>query len=182
FTGKEGDAWKVSVTGASPAELTAARVIIATGSKPRALPMIAFDNERVLDNDGALAIPAVPQRLGVVGAGVIGLEMGSVWRRLGASVTVLEALPEFLGAADDAVAKEGRKLFARQGLAIETGVNITAVTLGKADVVVGYTDAAGKAQAATFDKLIVSIGRIPNTDGLGAGSVGLALDERGFVA
>ena len=144
--------------------------------------MIAFDNERVLDNAGALALPEVPKRLGVVGAGVIGLEMGSVWRRLGATVTVLEALPAFLGAADEAVAKEARKLFARQGLAIETGVTITAVTLGKTDVAVAYTDAAGKAQSATFDKLIVSIGRIPNTDGLGAETVGLALDERGFVA
>ena len=135
----------------------------------------------MLDNAGALALPEVPKRLGVVGAGVIGLEMGSVWRRLGAAVTVLEALPEFLGAADEAVAKEARKVFARQGLAIETGVAITAVTLGKTDVAVAYTDAAGKAQSATFDKLIVSIGRIPNTDGLGAETVGLALDERGFV-
>jgi dihydrolipoamide dehydrogenase len=182
FAGKEGDAWKLSVDGAAPAELVAARVIVATGSKPRALPMIAIDNLRILDNAGALALSAVPRRLGIVGAGVIGLEMGSVWRRLGAKVTVLEALPEFLGAADAAVAKEARKAFARQGLAIETGVAITAVTLGKADVTVAWTDAAGKAQTAAFDRLIVSIGRIPNTDGLGAEKVGLALDERGFVA
>jgi len=182
FAGKAGAAWTVRVDGAAPAELAAANVIVATGSKPRALPMIAIDNERVLDNAGALAMSAVPKRLGVVGAGVIGLEMGSVWRRLGASVRVLEALPAFLGAADDAIAKEARKLFAKQGLAIETGVDITAVDLGKADVSVAYTDAAGKPQAVTFDKLIVSIGRIANTDGLGAGVVGLALDERGFVA
>ncbi len=182
FAGKEGDAWKIRVDGAAPAQLVAARVIVATGSKPRALPMIAIDNLRILDNAGALALSAVPRRLGIVGAGVIGLEMGSVWRRLGAKVTVLEALPEFLGAADAAVAKEARKAFARQGLAIETGVAITAVTLGKADVAVAWTDAAGKAQTAAFDRLIVSIGRIPNTDGLGAETVGLALDERGFVA
>ena len=182
FAGKDGDAWKIRVEGASSADLVATHVIVATGSKPRALPQIAFDNERVLDNAGALALPEVPKRLGVVGAGVIGLEMGSVWRRLGAAVTVLEALPEFLGAADEAVAKEARKVFARQGLAIETGVAITAVTLGKKDVTVAYTDAAGKAQSATFDRLIVSIGRIPNTDGLGAETVGLALDDRGFIA
>ncbi len=182
LAGKDAAGWTVRVEGAAPAELAATHVIVATGSKPRPLPMIAIDNERVLDNAGALAIPAVPKRLGVVGAGVIGLEMGSVWRRLGASVTVLEALPAFLGAADESVAKEARKLFAKQGLAIETGVNITAVTLGKAGVSVAYADAAGKAQAVTFDKLIVSIGRIPNTAGLGAEAVGLALDERGFVA
>jgi dihydrolipoamide dehydrogenase len=183
FAGRDGEAWKIRVEGPGAAELKATRVIVATGSKPRALPMIAIDNERVLDNAGALALTEVPKRLGVVGAGVIGLEMGSVWRRLGAAVTVLEALPEFLGAADEAVAKEARKVFARQGLAIETGVAITAVTPGtKAEVTVAYTDAAGKAQAATFDKLIVSIGRIPNTDGLGAETVGLALDARGFIA
>jgi len=182
FAGKDGAEWKISVAGGKPAELAASRVIVATGSKPRPLPMIAIDNERVLDNAGALAIPEVPRRLGVVGAGVIGLEMGSVWRRLGAVVTVLEALPEFLGAADEAVAKEARKVFGKQGLAIETGVNITSVRLGKADVSVDYTDAAGQAQAAAFDKLIVSIGRVPNTDGLGADTVGLAVDERGFVA
>jgi len=182
FAGKAGAAWSLRVDGGTPVELVATQVIVATGSKPRALPMIAIDNERVLDNAGALALPAVPKRLGVVGAGVIGLEMGSVWRRLGASVQVLEALPAFLGAADEAVAREARKLFAKQGLAIETGVDITAVQLGRADVTVEYTDAAGKPQAVTFDKLIVSIGRIPNTDALGTEAVGLALDERGFVA
>ncbi len=181
FAGRDGDAWKIRVDGAAKAELAAARVVVATGSKPRALPMVAFDGEMILDNAGALAIPAVPARLGVVGAGVIGLEMGSVWRRLGSKVQVLEALPAFLGAADEAVAKEARKVFAKQGLAIETGVNITAVKKGKRDVTVEYADAAGKAQAATFDRLIVAIGRVPNTDGLGAEAVGLAVDERGFV-
>ena len=106
-----------------PAELVATHVIVATGSKPRALPGVAFDNVRVLDNAGALALAEVPKRLGVVGAGVIGLEMGSVWRRLGAQTTVLEALPAFLGAADEAVAKEAKRAFAKQGLAIHTGVD-----------------------------------------------------------
>ncbi len=182
FGGKEGDTWRVNVTGAKPAELAAKHVIIATGSKPRALPDVAIDNVRVLDNAGALAIPAVPKALGVVGAGVIGLEMGSVWRRLGADVTILEALPTFLGAVDESVAKEAMKLFTKQGLKIETGVKIGAVTAGKKDVTVAYTDSAGSAKSLVFDHLIVSIGRIPFTDGLAAEAVGLQLDERGFVA
>ena len=107
--------WLVSVAGDAPAELSASHVIVATGSKPRPLPGAPFDNALVLDNAGALALGAVPKRLGVVGAGVIGLEMGSVWRRLGAEVTVLEALPTFLGAADQAVAKEAHKLFTEAG-------------------------------------------------------------------
>ena len=162
-------------------ELAATHVIVATGSAPRALPGVPFDNERVLDNAGALAIKEVPKRLGVIGAGVIGLEMGSVWRRLGAQTTVLEALPALLPAADEAVAKEAKRVFAKQGLAIHTGVAITGVDVS-ADVVVRYNDAEGKAQSATFDRLIVSIGRVPHTAGLGAATVGLGLDERGFVA
>jgi dihydrolipoamide dehydrogenase len=142
---------------------------------------VAIDNRLVLDNEGALALEEVPQRLGVVGAGVIGLEMGSVWRRLGAAVTVLEALPTFLGAADESVAKEAAKVFKRQGLAIHTGVNITGVKVGRKDVTVDYTDAAGAAQTVAFDRLIVSIGRLPHTAGLGAETVGLAIDDRGFV-
>ena len=182
FAGRDGERWKVRVEGPGAADLTATHVIVATGSKPRALPMIAFDNDRILDNAGALAIPEVPKRLGVVGAGVIGLEMGSVWRRLGSQVTILEALPAFLGTADESVAKEAQKAFAKQGLAIQTGVNITAVKLRKSDVTVEYADAGGKPQSVVFDRLIVSIGRIPYTYGLNAGGVGLTLDERGFVA
>jgi dihydrolipoamide dehydrogenase len=179
--GNAGNGWDIRVDGAKPAELKAKHVIVATGSRPRALPGIAIDNVRILDNDGALAMTEVPQRLGVVGAGVIGLEMGSVWRRLGAQTTVLEALPAFLGAADESVAKEAKKAFAKQGLAIHTGVAISRVGAG-AEVTVEYADAAGKPQKATFDKLIVSIGRVPHTAGLAAAAVGLQLDERGFVA
>jgi dihydrolipoamide dehydrogenase len=173
--------WSIKVAGAAPTELAGKHVIVATGSKPRPLPGVAIDNALVLDNDGALAIPEVPKRLGVVGAGVIGLELGSVWRRLGSAVTVLEVLPVFLGAADDAVAKEARKVFAKQGLTIHTGASITNVALGRKEVTVDWTDAAGKAQSATFDKLIVSIGRLPHTAGLGAEAVGLKQDERGFI-
>jgi dihydrolipoamide dehydrogenase len=182
FAGGSADTgWSVSVAGAKPAQLTAKHVIVATGSKPRPLPGVAIDNRLVLDNEGALAIPDVPKRLGVVGAGVIGLEMGSVWRRLGSQVTVLEALPQFLGAADEAVAREAQRVFAKQGLAFHLGISITSVTPGKRDVAVAWNDAASKPQAATFDKLIVSIGRLPHTAGLAADKVALALDERGFV-
>ncbi len=180
FAGGGAGAWQVAVTGPGAATLTAKHVIVATGSKPRALPGAPFDNKCILDNEGALALTKVPQRLGVIGAGVIGLEMGSVWRRLGAEVTILEALPALLGAADEQVATEAAKLFAKQGLAIHLGVNIAKVTQGK-DVVVDYADADGKAQSIAFDQLIVSIGRVPHTAGLGAATVGLALDERGFV-
>jgi dihydrolipoamide dehydrogenase len=183
FTGGSAAAgWSVKVDGARPAEVTGKHVIVATGSKPRALPGIAIDNVRVLDNAGALALAEVPRRLGVVGAGVIGLEMGSVWRRLGAQTTVLEALPEFLGAADQAVAKEAKRVFAKQGLAIHTGIAISGVTVAADEVVVDYADAAGAATQAVFDRLIVSIGRVPHTAGLNAAAVGLELDERGFVA
>jgi dihydrolipoyl dehydrogenase len=182
FAGKDGAAWKLEVEGPGAAELGATHVIIATGSKPRALPGVAFDNDRVLDNEGALAIPDVPKTLGVVGAGVIGVEMGSVWRRLGSAVTMLEALPSLLPSADEAVAKEALKAFRKQGLTIHTGVAITNVTAGKQKVDIAYNDAAGKASTATFDRLIVAIGRVPHTAGLGAETVGLKLDERGFVA
>ncbi len=181
FAGREGDLWQIRVEGAKPETIAAKHVIIATGSAPRALPGVPFDNVRVLDNGGALAIPDVPKRLGVIGAGVIGLEMGSVWRRLGSDVTILEALPQFLGAADEAVAKEAARLFAKQGLAIVLGVKTDKVKVGKNDVTVEYTGENGARETAKFDRLIVSIGRVPYTAGLGADTVGLKLDVRGFV-
>jgi len=181
FTGRSSDGYAIAVSGAKPASLVARNVIIATGSTPRALPGAPFDNKLVLDNAGALAIPAVPKRLGVIGAGVVGLEMGSVWRRLGADVTILEALPALLSAADEAVAKEAQKQFARQGLAIHLSAKITKVTPGKNDVTVEWNDDKDAAQKSVFDRLVVSIGRVPNTAGLGADAVGLKLDARGFI-
>ena len=180
---KAGDSgYEIKVAGATEETITGKHIIVATGSNPRALPNAAFDEKLILSNTGALAIDAVPKKLGVIGAGVIGLEMGSVWRRLGAEVTVLEALPTFLGAVDEQIAKEAHKLFVKQGLSINLGVKIGAITAGKKDVTVEYTDDKGNAQKAVFDKLIVSIGRVPNTIGLNAESVGLKLDERGFIA
>ncbi|HET7863346.1 MAG TPA: dihydrolipoyl dehydrogenase [Burkholderiaceae bacterium] len=178
---KDGN-YEVKVSGASDEVITGRHVIVATGSNPRQLPGVAFDEQSVLSNDGALRIPEVPKRLGVIGAGVIGLEMGSVWRRLGAEVTVLEALPAFLGAVDESVAKEAQKVFTKQGLKLSFGVKIGAVKTSKKGVTVEYTDNAGTAQVLECDRLIVSIGRVPNTTGLNPEAVGLKLDERGFVA
>jgi len=161
--------------------VTAKHVIVATGSKARHLPGIAVDNELVCDNEGALAFGAVPRKLGVIGAGVIGLELGSVWRRLGSEVAILEALPNFLGACDEAVSKEAWKQFTKQGLAISLGVKIGKVAAGKKGVTVEYTDKDGAAQKLECDRLIVSVGRVPNTDGLGADKVGLKVDARGFI-
>jgi len=181
FAGRSDAGYEIAVAGASPETLIAKHVIVATGSSARPLPGAPFDEKQILSNDGALAIPAVPKRLGVVGAGVIGLEMGSVWRRLGAEVTILEALPAFLGAVDEQIAKEAAKVFNRQGLKIHLGVNIDAVKADKKGVTVSYADAKGEAQTLAVDKLIVSIGRVPNTTGLNAEAAGLQLDERGFV-
>ena len=179
---KAGDAgYEIAVAGTAAETLVAKHVVVATGSNARELPGAPFDELRILSNVGALAIQEVPKKLGVIGAGVIGLEMGSVWRRLGAEVTVLEALPTFLGAVDQQIAKEAHKLFTKQGLAISLGVKIGAVTTGDNGVTVEYVDDKGAAQKAEFDRLIVSIGRVPNTIGLQADAVGLQLDERGFV-
>ncbi len=157
------------------------QIVVATGSSARALANAPFDEDKVLSNDGALRIPAVPRTLGLIGAGVIGLEMGSVWRRLGAEVTVLEGLPNFLGAVDEQIAKEAHKAFVKQGLKIEMGVKVGAIKVLKKGVTVAYTDAKGVEQVLEVDKLIVSIGRVPNTTGLNAEAVGLKLDERGAI-
>ncbi len=145
------------------------------------LPGIPVDNQIVNDNIGALSFKDVPKRLGVIGAGVIGLELGSVWRRLGSKVTVLEALPTFLGAADESIQKEAWKIFTkRQGLDIRLGVKIGKVEAGKKGVAIEY-ELEGKTEKLEVDKLVVSVGRVPNTDNLGAEAVGLKIDSRGFI-
>jgi len=171
----------VALAAGGEESLLGKNIIVATGSNARALPGTPFDEERVLSNDGALRVGAVPKKLGLIGSGVIGLEMGSVWRRLGADVTILEGLPTFLGAVDEQVAKEAHKAFTKQGLKIELGVKVGEIKSGKKGVSIAYTDAKGEAQALEVDKLIVSIGRVPNTIGLNAEAVGLKLDERGAI-
>jgi dihydrolipoamide dehydrogenase len=142
---------------------------------------VPVDNKVICDNEGGLAFDAVPERLGVIGAGVIGLELGSVWRRLGAKVKVLEALPAFLGAADESIAKEAWRLFTADGLDMELGVSISSVSESKKSVTIQYAAKDGSSKILECDRLIVSIGRVPNTDGLGIESVGLKLDAKGFV-
>jgi dihydrolipoamide dehydrogenase len=178
FVAPSATGWQVKV---GEEMVDAKQVIIATGSKARHLPGIAVDNKIVCDNAGALDIDAVPKKLAIIGAGVIGLEMGSVWRRLGSEVTILEALPDFLSVADVDVAKEAAKLFAKQGLNIQTGVTIGDVKVDNKGVSLAYTDKTGAAQTLDADRLIVSVGRIPNTDGLEADKVGLQLNERGQI-
>jgi len=181
FVAAKDGKYELKVAGAAEESLVARHVIVATGSNARPLPGAEFDETSILSNDGALRMGAVPKRLGVIGSGVIGLEMGSVWRRLGAEVTVLEAMPEFLAAVDQSVAKEAMKLFTKQGLAIELGVKIGEIKSLKKGVTVAYTDAKGDAKKLEVDKLIVSIGRVPNTIGLNAEAVGLKLDQRGAI-
>ena len=179
FVGGRTDGWEVDVAGEV---VLAKHVIVATGSRPRELPGIPVDNELICDNAGALSFDSVPKRLGVIGAGVIGLELGSVWKRVGSQVTVLEALPDFLSVADTAVAKEAWKVFTKkQGLDIKLGVKINKASIGRKGVTVEY-EAGDESHVLECDKLIVSIGRVPNTEGLGCEEVGLALDDRGRIA
>ena len=181
FVGKVEGGYEIKVSSEPGESLVGTHVVIATGSTARALPGAPFDEELILSNDGALKIGAVPSRLGLIGSGVIGLEMGSVWRRLGAEVTILEGLPVFLGAVDEQIAKDAQKAFTRQGLKIELGAKVGDIVRGAKGVTVAWTNAKGESQKLEVDKLIVSIGRVPNTGGLNAEAIGLALDERGAI-
>ncbi len=181
FVAAKDGLYDINVAGTGSEVISGKHIIVATGSNARALPGAPFDEENILSNDGALRIPAVPKKLGVIGSGVIGLEMGSVWRRLGSDVTVLEGLPAFLGAVDEQIAKEAKKAFDKQGLKIELGVKVGEIKNGKKGVSIAYTNAKGEAQTLEVDKLIISIGRTANTIGLNGEAVGLKLDERGMV-
>jgi dihydrolipoamide dehydrogenase len=161
-------------------ELTAKNVILATGSAPMELRSAPFDGKRIVDSWGALEFDAVPKRLGVIGAGVIGLELGSVWRRLGSEVVVLEALPDFLAIADQQVAKEALRHFKKQGLDVRLGATVTGAKVVGEAVNLTYTDSKGE-QSATVDKLVVAIGRRPYTTDLLAAGTGVEVDERGFI-
>ncbi|NQZ33354.1 MAG: dihydrolipoyl dehydrogenase [Oceanospirillaceae bacterium] len=159
---------------------SAENVILASGSLPVNIPPAPLTEGLILDNEGALNIDETPQTLGVIGAGVIGLEMGSVWSRLGTKVTVLEAMDSFLAAADKDVAKEGAKLLKKQGLDIKLNSMVTGTQIVDGKVKVTYKDADGE-QSITVDKLIVAVGRRPQTQGLLADDSGVKLDERGFI-
>ncbi len=160
--------------------LSASSVILASGSTPMPLRTAPFDCVQIVDSWGALEFTEVPKRLGVIGAGVIGLELGSVWRRLGAEVTVLEAMDAFLPMADEAVSKESLKQFKKQGLDIRLGAKVSGATPGSTGVAVTYEDATGSHQIE-FDRVVVAIGRRPHTEGLFAEDVGITLDTRGFI-
>jgi dihydrolipoamide dehydrogenase len=171
----------IEVTGKAGAEqLSARQVILAVGSVPIELPMAKFDQEMVVDNSGALAFSEVPRRLVIIGAGVIGLELGSVWRRLGAEVTVLDAAEHLLATADADVAKEAARQFKAQGLDIRLGVKVEGAKVADGQVEVRFT-ANGQAELMAADRVVVAVGRRPNTAGIADASVGLKLDGRGFI-
>jgi dihydrolipoamide dehydrogenase len=161
--------------------LDADNVILASGSLPISIPVAPVDGKLILDSTGALEIDSVPQRLGVIGAGVIGLELGSVWNRLGSDVVLLEAMEDFLAIMDQAVAKEAKKIFTKQGLDIRLGARVTGTEIKGKKVEVTYQSVAGEEHKETFDKLIVCVGRRAFTDGLLAADSGVQLDERGTV-
>jgi dihydrolipoamide dehydrogenase len=180
---REGELWHIAVAEGEKSETILARhVIIATGSVPRQLPGVPFDKQLVIDSEGALSLPSVPKRLVVIGAGVIGLEMGSVWKRLGSEVTILEVAPNFLGSIDETVAKEAYKAMTKgTGLIIENGVKIDEIKVSEKAVNITYTTGKGESQTVVADKMMISIGRVPNTHGLGADNVGLKLDALGCI-
>jgi dihydrolipoamide dehydrogenase len=181
-TGKllKGNQVEVSSNDGQKQTISATNVILASGSVPIELPFAKFDGKHIIDNAGALELDAVPKRLGVIGAGVIGLELGSVWRRLGAEVTVLEAMPDFLGAADADIAKVAFKEFGKLGLDIKLGAKLTKAEVGKNEVKVTYNDKDGD-HDLVVDKLLVAVGRRAYTDGLLSEDCGVKLDERGRI-
>lgn len=160
--------------------LSAENIIIATGSVPTQIPVAPIDNTLIVDSSGALAFDNVPQRLGVIGAGAIGLELGSVWNRLGSQVTVLEALPDFLAMADRKIATLAQRELKKQGLDIHLDAGVTATSVNNNEVTVTYQEKKGE-QQLIVDKLIVAVGRKPNTDALGAQEIGIDINERGFI-
>ncbi|MCL1633776.1 dihydrolipoyl dehydrogenase [Luteimonas sp. SX5] len=175
-----GNIVKVKQHDGSEVELKGTNVILAAGSDSIELPFAKFDNDMIVDNVGALDFTAVPKRLGVIGAGVIGLELGSVWKRLGSEVTILEALPDFLAAADAEVAKTAAKEFKKQGLDIRLGAKVSKCEVKKKEVHVTYTDSEGE-KTIVVDKLLVSVGRRAASKGLLADGVGVKLDQRGVI-
>ena len=173
---------QVEVTDASGEKSThtADNIVLAAGSEPAAIPPAPVDGDRVVDSTGALCFEAVPERLGVIGAGVIGLELGSVWSRLGADVVMLEAMDQFLPNMDEQIAAESAKIFIKQGLDIRLGARVTDVAVNGDNVSVAYTQ-GDSSETLEFDRLIVAVGRTPRTEKLFAADSGVTVDERGFV-
>lgn len=161
--------------------LEAENVIIASGSVPINIPVAPVDGDIIIDSTGALELQSVPKKLGIIGAGVIGLELGSVWSRLGSEVVCLEAMDDFLAIMDQQIAKETKKLLTKQGLDIRLSCRVTGSTVKGKKVHVTYTDKEGAEQTEIFDKLVVCVGRRPFTEGLLAADSGVNLDERGFI-
>ena len=159
----------------------AGNVILASGSVPVTIPVAKVDNDLIVDSTGALEFTKVPKRLGLIGAGVIGLELGSVWSRLGSEVVCLEAMDDFLSIMDQQIAKETLKIFKKQGLDIRLSCRVTGSEIKGKQVEVTYTDKDGNEQKETFDKLIVCVGRRPYTEGLLAEDSGVNMDERGLI-
>ncbi len=173
---------KVEYTNASGEKeiLEARYVVLASGSEPIELPSAPFDGEKIVDSWGALEFDQAPARLGVIGAGVIGLELGSVWNRLGSDVIVLEAMDDFLAVLDRDIAKEAEKQLKRQGMSIHLGARLTSAEAGSKRVTVHYEDKSGS-QKLDVDKLVVAVGRRPFTEGLLDDDCGIQLDDRGFI-
>ncbi|WP_296246216.1 dihydrolipoyl dehydrogenase [uncultured Stenotrophomonas sp.] len=175
-----GNVVKVKQHDGSEVELKGTNVIIAAGSDSIELPFAKFDGKHIVDNVGALDFTEVPKRLAVIGAGVIGLELGSVWKRLGSDVTILEALPDFLAAADAEVAKVAAKEFKKQGLNILLNAKVSKTEIKGEEVIVSYTDAEGE-KSLTVDKLLVAVGRRAASKGLLADGTGVQINERGQI-
>ena len=172
---------EVTLLAGGPVEtLTAKNILIATGSLPRDIDAVPADGKLIVDSSGALDFAATPEKLGVIGAGVIGLELGSVWNRLGSKAVLLEAMDTFLPGADEQIAEAALKEMTRQGLDIRLGARVLSAKTGKDKVDVEYEDASGK-HSIEFSKLVVAIGRKPNTQGIDVNEVGLLLDERGYI-
>ncbi|UOF94082.1 MAG: dihydrolipoyl dehydrogenase [Bordetella sp.] len=184
FLGKTSINWSIKIENVKTGlekTVSAKHIIIATGSLPRKLPSLPFDEKLILSNDGALRLNNVPSKLCIVGGGVIGLEMGSVWRRLGSQVTILESMTEFLPGVDRQVAEEAFKIFSKQGLDIELKAKIEDTKIDQNSVSINYFNSQNKLKNLAVDKVIVSIGRVPNIGGLNDETVGLSIDENNFI-
>lgn len=179
---KNGDSWEITIEQdkGTSSKINGKYVILAVGSNPRSLPNINIDNKNILDNCGILSLDEVPKNLGIIGAGVIGIEMGSVFNRLGANVTILEGVNQFLSAADTQVATELYKNLTKQKISINLGIKILNIKASKNKVLVDY-EVDNKQLVLECDKLMIAIGRVPNTQNINSDNIGLKLDDKGFI-